>query len=217
MTIKTVKLLTEDVDFDSVEILTESIDNKKSFKIRCPFMEAEVVNRNGRIYSETLCDRETTKFKRVIDSKLALGEWEHANTPKINRERAAILIEDIQKNGRMYIGTAKVLTSFPFGRLVHSMIDEGIPTGVSSRSTGTVNSFTRRVNEDLNLITYDVVDRPSCQVAMIDNIITEREFIQDGEQYIEVAVDKMKRNLDKHGSKVLVESLKEFLDALKGA
>lgn len=213
--IKTVKLLTEDISPDEVEVLCEKTENEKIYRLRCPFMLADSLNRNQRIYREWLCDRETENFKKIIERRLSLGEWQHPQTPEINRERGAILVEDITKDGKMYIGTAKVLTKWPMGRLLYMMLEEKMPTGISSRSTGTVDPVTRYVNDDLKLITFDAVENPSCQVAIVDSIIAEKEYIIENDRYVEIGIHNMQRKLDKDGSKVIAEALRDLFRHLK--
>ena len=44
----TMKLIREEIE--KVEVLTEEKNGKKSLYIKGPFLQAEVVNRNGRMY-----------------------------------------------------------------------------------------------------------------------------------------------------------------------
>ena len=47
------KLLTEFVSFDKLEVVKEQTeDGKKVFRLRGPFLEANIKNKNGRIYSK---------------------------------------------------------------------------------------------------------------------------------------------------------------------
>jgi hypothetical protein len=53
------KLLSESVDYDSLEYLIESDEETKEkiYKIKGPFLQAEVKNRNGRIYSKRVLEK----------------------------------------------------------------------------------------------------------------------------------------------------------------
>lgn len=210
------KLIRESVDFQDIDVLLESKDGEKVFKIRGPFVQSEILNNNRRIYPKSLCEREIQAFmKNRVARKDALGEYQHPESPLINRERAAILIESLVEDGNNYIGTAKVLKDWPMGRLVFKMLEEGIPTGVSTRGLGTVNESTRRVNDDFKLITVDVVDTPSAPHAWVDGILESKNFLIEGDSFVEVAVERLQKNLAKHGSKEILNDLKQFLKSIK--
>ena len=103
------KLITENIDTQSLEYLSEGEGSNKVFKIKGPMIECEITNGNRRIYPIEYGDREVKKFLSFPAEK-RLGEWEHPLTPNINRERAAVLIESLEKDRNNFIGTAKVLT-----------------------------------------------------------------------------------------------------------
>ena len=54
------KLITEEIE--SVEVITESINGKKTLYIKGPFLQAEVTNRNGRCYPFPILEREVKKY-----------------------------------------------------------------------------------------------------------------------------------------------------------
>ena len=212
------RLITEDVDQDLIEVLCESAGAEKTYRIRCPVMVADMINRNNRIYSEAVCDRSTAEYtQNRILKRDSVGEYLHSTSPIINRERAAIMMESISKNGKDYIGTAKILTKWPLGKIVHNMIEEKMPTGISSRSLGTLNETTRYVNNDLVICAYDIVTSPSCQKAVVDSLMEESfaQYVMEGDQIVEVAMNKFQKQLDKHGSRVALSALQDFLRSIK--
>ncbi len=211
------KLLREEIDPQDLQVIVETKDNvEKSFKIKGIFIQSELLNRNNRIYPEGLCEREVNRYiAQEISRKNSLGEYQHPQSATVNRERAAILVESLIKDGKNYVGTAKVLTEFPMGKLVYSMLKEGIPTGISTRGLGTVNESNRRVNDDFRLICPDVVDTPSAPDAWVQGILENKEFIISGNLIVEVAVNNLKKKLDKNGSRELVKNFKEFLNNIR--
>ena len=70
----TVKLFSEQVE--EVEFITEAKESgDKNYKIRGIFMQADVKNRNGRIYPMEVLEKEVTKYnKNFIKEKRAFGE-----------------------------------------------------------------------------------------------------------------------------------------------
>ena len=67
------KLISEAVE--DVEYITEEADNgKKNYKIRGIFMQADIKNRNGRVYPYEGLEKEVQKYnKNFINEKRADG------------------------------------------------------------------------------------------------------------------------------------------------
>ncbi len=218
MSEKRLKLITEEVDYQSLEFLTEESNSEKTFRIIGPFMQYDIKNNNHRIYPKHLMEREVNRYtKEEISRRNSLGEWCHNTKPIVDRERAAILIEALEDdNVNSYVGKAKVLKNFPYGRLVHNLLLEGIPVAVSSRSLGTVNSY-GIVNDDFRLVCIDVINstRPGAPDAFVQGILESAEYLVQGDKLVEVAVEKLQANLDKNGSKQLTEALQSFLSSIK--
>lgn len=101
------KLITELAD--SFEIITEAKDDgQKSLFVEGIFMQAEVKNRNGRIYPKSILEREVERYRKShITEKRALGELGHpcfwSNTKALT------------ENGWKYIKDVNV------GEMVYSM------------------------------------------------------------------------------------------------
>ncbi len=80
------KLISEEIE--SVDILTEEKDGKKTLYISGPFLQAEVVNRNKRCYPIGTMVKEVKRYSDEFVSKgRALGELGHPDGPQINLAR----------------------------------------------------------------------------------------------------------------------------------
>ena len=69
------------------------------------------------------------------------------------------------------------------GKLVKSLMDEGIQLGVSSRGVGTIKESkgAKVVGNDFHLATVDIVSDPSAQTAFVENIMESKEYyIENG-------------------------------------
>ena len=74
------KLITETIE--DVQVLTEERNGKKDYKIKGVFMQADIKNRNGRIYPvETLAKEVRRYSKEFIEKKRAFGELGHPAIP----------------------------------------------------------------------------------------------------------------------------------------
>ena len=92
---ETLKLISEEIQ--DVEYITEQKDNgKKNYKIKGIFMQADIKNRNGRVYPMEVLEKEVKRYnKEQIRENRAFGELGHPEGPTINLERASHMITDL--------------------------------------------------------------------------------------------------------------------------
>jgi hypothetical protein len=205
------KLLTEYTNIGDLQILTENVEGKKPiYRIKGPFLQANVKNRNGRKYPIHICQREIQNFQDKILKKRSMGELDHALNPNINLDRVSHLIESLDMVGDDGIGVAKLLNT-PKGLIAQTLIDEGILLGVSTRGVGTLTNET--VNDDYKLVTVDIVGDPSAPNAFVEAILENKEYmITEGGDIIEMAMYNLKNKVDKKSnSSVYLKYIKEFL------
>ena len=197
------KLITETIE--SIEVLTEEKANgKKDYKIRGVFMQADIKNRNGRVYPvETLAKEVRRYTNEFINKKRAFGELGHPDGPTVNLERVSHMITSLKPEGKNFIGEAKVMDT-PYGKIVKNLIDEGAQLGVSSRGMGSIQQSQGRnvVGKDFYLATAaDIVADPSAPDAFVEGIMEGKEWVWDNgvlksmevEQYKE-EIERTKRN-----------------------
>lgn len=189
------KLLSEFISFDKLEVIKEEKEGKKEFRLRGPFLEAEIKNKNGRFYSKDILVREVNDF---VESKImknrSMGELDHPENPTINLERVSHIIEELKMDGNVGVGSAKLIDT-PMGRIAKTLVDEGIIVGMSTRGVGTLDGAT--VKEDYKLITVDIVADPSAPNCFVEGVLENKEYILDGDQIVEVAVQNLQKNVDK--------------------
>lgn len=205
------KLITESIDIQSLEFISEGEGSNKIFKIKGPMLQSEILNGNNRKYRHPVLKRESERFLKEPKEN-RIGEWLHPESPLINRERAAVIIESLVEDGYNFIGSAKVLTKWPCGRVIYNSLEEGLKVGMSSRAIGKVNESTRIVMDDMRLITIDSVPTPSAPLCFVDGILEGKEFIISGDLITEIAVASLQKKLDKNGSKEVAKYLKEFIN-----
>jgi hypothetical protein len=202
------KLITETIE--SVKYLTEASENgKKCLYIEGPFLVAEQVNRNRRMYKLDTLKREVDRYnEEFIKTKRALGELGHPDTPTINLERVSHLITELRQEGNTFIGKAKILDT-PYGQIVKNFIDNGVNLGVSSRGMGSLvprNNGLNIVQDDFRLATAaDIVADPSAPGAFVNGIMEGKNWIFVEGRFVEVDIDNAKRQIKKASSKQLEE------------
>jgi hypothetical protein len=152
--------------------ITES--KSKGMHIVGIFSSAEIENNNKRKYKKDLLEREINKItENKINKKCCFGELGHPPHPEIALDKVSILTERLEWRGNDVYGTAKVLDT-PMGEITKTLIKDG-NLGISSRGLGTVNED-GYVNEDFNLLCYDIVGDPSNPASWIKGIYEGKEF-----------------------------------------
>ena len=194
---RTVKLITEDIQ-DVQFIAEDTADGKKNYKIRGVFMQADIKNRNGRVYPMEVLTNEVNKYsKNFIQKKRAFGELGHPEGPTVNLERASHLITSLVPEGKNFIGEAKIMDT-PMGKIVKSLMDEGATLGVSSRGMGSLQSKggANYVKSDFYLATAaDIVADPSAPNAFVEGIMEGKEWVWDNGSLVEEELDRMKKRI----------------------
>jgi len=193
------KLISEHVE--DIEYITEdSEDGKKNYRIKGVFMQAEVKNRNNRMYPMNVLEKEVGRYnKEYVNQKRAFGELGHPDGPTVNLERVSHMITKLYPDGKNFIGEAKVMDT-PYGKIVKNLIDEGAKLGVSSRGMGSLEprKDMHVVKDDFYLATAaDIVADPSAPNAFVEGIMEGKEWIWDNGKIREMDIEAYKRELDK--------------------
>lgn len=200
----TMKLITEMTE--EVRYITEATESgKKALFIEGPFLVYDKPNRNNRMYSKPIMEREVERYNNeYVKTSRALGELGHPDTPSINLERVSHIITELKDDGRCYMGKAKILDT-PYGQIVKNFIDSGVRLGVSSRGMGTLTQGKNGVNlvqDDFRLATAaDIVADPSAPGAFVNGIMENKEWLFVEGRFVEVDIDNAKRQIKKASSK----------------
>ena len=193
----TVKLISEAVE--NVEFITEEKKGGKDYKIRGIFMQADVKNRNGRVYPLDILRKEVTKYnKNFIQQNRAFGELGHPDGPTVNLERVSHMITSLTPDGKNFIGEAKIMET-PMGKIVKNLMDEGAKLGVSSRGMGSLNqkNGASYVRDDFYLATAaDIVADPSAPNAFVEGIMEGKEWVWNNGSLVEAHVADLKKKFD---------------------
>ena len=205
------KLISEHIE--EIEYLTEA-DEKggKSYKIRGTFLQADVKNRNGRVYPMHILEKEVGRYnKNFIQKKRAFGELGHPDGPTVNLERVSHMITDLYPDGKNFVGEAKIMDT-PYGKIVKNLIDEGAMLGVSSRGMGSLEpkKGAQYVRNDFYLATAaDIVADPSAPNAFVEGIMEGKEWVWDNGIVREVEIEAYRKALEAK-TKDLGEKQKEL-------
>jgi hypothetical protein len=188
------KLITETIE--DIEVLTEAnASGVKQYKIRGVFMQADIKNRNGRVYPVATLAKEVGRYnEQFIQKKRAFGELGHPDGPTVNLERVSHMITSLKSEGKNFIGEAKIMDT-PYGKIVKNLIDEGAQLGVSSRGMGSISNGT--VGRDFYLATAaDIVADPSAPDAFVEGIMEGKEWVWDNGVLKSMEVEQYKKQIE---------------------
>lgn len=181
------KLIAES-NFETIAPIVEAKEGGgKDYFIEGIFMQADQVNRNGRIYRSNILDKEVERYNNeFVKTNRAYGELGHPDGPTINLERVSHMIKSLKKEGSNYVGKAKIMDT-PYGKIVKSLIDEGAQLGVSSRGMGSLKQTSDGINEvqgDFLLATAgDIVADPSAPNAFVNGVMEGVDWIYDASSH----------------------------------
>ena len=211
------KLFSEAVE-DAELLIEEDDSGGKNYKIRGVFMQADIKNRNGRIYPLEVLQKEVVKYnKNFIREKRAFGELGHPDGPTVNLERVSHMITKLHPDGKNFIGEAKIMDT-PMGKIVKNLMDEGAKLGVSSRGMGSLDqkNGAQYVRDDFYLATAaDIVADPSAPNAFVEGIMEGREWIWDNGIIKEAEIAEMRQNIAKNQRRKANFEALEFAKFLK--
>lgn len=187
---KLIREVTEDLDL----IVEEVAGKGKQYYVEGIFLQSDIKNRNGRLYPESVMDTEVNRYIREkVEKNTAFGELGHPESPSINLDRVSHMITSLRKEGKNWIGKAKILDT-PMGRIAEGILKGGGKIGTSSRALGSLKMNAEGVNivqSDFLLSTAgDLVSDPSAPDAWVTGIMESQEWVfVDGqfEQQVGVA------------------------------
>jgi hypothetical protein len=215
------KLIREEIE--KVEVITEGTGKQAKLYIKGPFLQAECVNRNGRMYPMQIMEREVNRYnEQYVQKGRALGELGHPDGPTVNLDRVSHKITELYRQGNNFIGKAQILST-PMGKIAESLLKDGVTLGVSSRGIGSLRENTKgykEVGEDFMLATAaDIVADPSAPDAFVQGIMEGKEWVWDGGVLREKAAQAAYNKINTFVDQGLLEDYKlslfnEFLNSL---
>ena len=215
---QSVKLISEEIQ-DVEYICEQKEDGKKNYKIKGIFMQADIKNRNGRVYPMDVLNKEVERYnKQYVNEKRAFGELGHPEGPTVNLDKVSHMITKLYPDGKNFIGEAKIMST-PMGEIVKTLMDEGAKLGVSSRGMGSLDqkNGANYVRNDFYLATAaDIVADPSAPNAFVEGIMEGKEWVWNNGSLVEAELERAKQRINERVRKRQEnENTLEFIRFLK--
>jgi hypothetical protein len=216
------KLISEFVDHQiGYNIITEEKTGKKKYVIEGVFAQADMKNRNGRIYPKGIMERAIGNYvEKQVSKGRAVGELNHPEGPTVNLDKVSHKIESLQFEGNDVMGKATVLDT-PMGNIVKGLLDGGVQLGVSTRGMGSLQQQAGAmvVKDDFMLNAIDIVQDPSAPSAFVNGVMEGVDWVWDNGILSAQTIEKMETEIKKAPRKdlyeVQVREFKNFLSLLK--
>jgi len=151
------------------DLLTE--DEKIQVKSGATFLSGvmqrcDETNGNGRVYPASVLQREVKNYMKIVKENRACGELDHPEDSVVNLKNASHMVKSLWWEGKDLMGKIRVLST-PAGKILESLINDGVMLGISSRGLGSVKEQNGEtmVEDDFQLICFDIVSEPSTQGA----------------------------------------------------
>jgi hypothetical protein len=202
---------------DNKKIISEmkNLDFSEDLILYAVLQKFDTPNKNGRIYPEVLLKRENEKYRNLIKKGGALNELNHPSSSLIDLDRVSHSILETWWDGKILMGKIKLFTSPGWKKMgivstkgdqAAMLIMNGATLGISSRGVGSLKNIKGQniVQDDFELVCFDLVSSPSTPGAYIFSDPSERDQYQEGVEEKPVIDDRMKKlmgNIDKFLSK----------------
>lgn len=131
---------------------------------------ADAENGNTRIYPFKTLKREIDNYQVLIRENRAYGCLDHPDDAVVELDTASHRIVETWWNGKEVWGKLRVHINTPKGQIVAGHIKDGGAIGLSSRGLGSVHEDNQGrliVEDDFQLICFDIVSEPSTQGAFM--------------------------------------------------
>ncbi len=189
-------------------------ESKGSDKKRCYiegiFLQADIKNRNGRIYPGHVMEEAVNKMLASSSFKKDGGIWGEMDHPSpsrpgVSNERICIKTVSLTREGSNWIGKALV-TNTNLGKQLEGLIGDGMQPGVSSRAMAAtkMENGTTIIQPGMHFCTpADVVSDPSAPDAFTQGVMENHEWIYEDGLFVEADLLQAKKYVRQQKSKDL--------------
>lgn len=181
----------------------KDIDFSDDIILYAVLQKFDTPNKNGRIYPETILKRENEKYQNLIKKGGALNELNHPSSSLIDLDRVSHVITETWWDGKILMGKIKLLLSPGWKKMgivstkgdqAAMLLMNGATLGISSRGVGSLKNIKGQniVQDDFELVCFDLVSSPSTPGAYVFKDLGERENYSESIETKSDGTDRMK-------------------------
>jgi|SRR6056300_490942 hypothetical protein len=186
----------------------KGIDFSEDIELYAVLQKYDTPNKNGRIYPESVLKKEVDKYQNVISKGSALNELNHPSSSLIDLDRVSHVITETWWDGKILMGKIKLLLSPGWkksgivstkGDQAAMLLMNGVTLGISSRGVGSLKSEKGQniVQEDFELVCFDLVSSPSTPGAYVFQDPSDREKYEESIEEKPIVDERMSRLMGK--------------------
>jgi len=186
----------------------KGIDFSEDIELYAVLQKYDTPNKNGRIYPENVLKKEVDKYQNVISKGSALNELNHPSSSLIDLDRVSHVITETWWDGKILMGKIKLLLSPGWkksgivstkGDQAAMLLMNGVTLGISSRGVGSLKSEKGQniVQEDFELVCFDLVSSPSTPGAYVFQDPSDREKYEESIEEKPIVDERMSRLMGK--------------------
>jgi hypothetical protein len=191
--------------FEDLNIRAKKDDFDGHFYIDCKLQEADVLNRNGRVYPRLILERQIEEYQKLINDNAALNEADHPESVTISLQNISHRIAKTWWSGNAVYGTLDIIVSDSFlreglgwtiGDKIALYLQRNLKLGISSRGLGSVKKVGGKniVQDDFELICFDLVATPSTPNAYL--------FLETKDEPLRESVEEINNNVKKYDDSI---------------
>lgn len=178
--------LIEHVEPSVANVICEDDNKNKQMWLNGVFMQADVTNRNNRVYPMSEMTMAVNKARMSITENGGIfGELDHPQELTINMDRISHAIKELYVEGNNVYGKAQLLKT-PMGLIAEELGRSGVRYGISSRGAGQVNEGTGEVSGYV-FVTADLVATPSAPGAFPKPVYEGLQNSKEGRRVMTLA------------------------------
>lgn len=197
---------------DSFEYIVEESNRNapSTLFIKGPYMMAEGVNKNKRLYPIEELRSEVNRYnEEMVKPGRAMGELNHPTSADVDLERACHIVTELYEDNNVFFGKSKVLST-PCGQIVRSLVNDGVKVGMSSRALGTLDEGRGyNVVRNMKLVAIDCVADPSFPKAFVNGILESKQWVVASNGKFEEVYDNFERKISNLPTKDMDAYLRE--------
>lgn len=206
--------LIEQVLPSTANIVCESATDNKTMWLNGIFMQADVQNRNKRVYPISEMTNAVSKASETIKENGGIfGELDHPADLQINMNQISHAIKELYIDGTNVYGKAQLLKT-PAGLIAEELARSGVRYGISSRGAGQVNESDGNVSGYV-FITADLVATPSAPGAFPKPVYESLQNSREGNTVISLAESMQHdNNAQKYFQKAILKYMENVFEKL---
>jgi hypothetical protein len=181
----------------------KDLDFTQDLVLYAVLQKFDTPNKNGRIYPEAILKREVEKYQTIMKKGGALSELNHPSSSLIDLDRVSHEILETWWEGKTLMGKLKIYLTPGWKKMgivstkgdqAAYLLMNGATLGISSRGVGSLKQIKGQnvVQEDFELVCFDLVSSPSTPGAYIFKDPSEKEQYQESVEVTKTDTDKMK-------------------------